>query len=179
MLSVLTKCIGPRCFTLVRDNWRPIIASYRGKACFFAYMCIQYRYVAFSCHCLYFRALLNAYTVSRSLSWYKSDWLNSAAFRPKMAEIILDPSIRDWVVFPMLIIFVCSAMLRHYVTLLLKSDTIANADELRPMWVIKLVTSSSNFVPWHRNTIKRAQITRMNSKFIDPDAYAMRKVWNH
>nr|CCA17543.1 conserved hypothetical protein [Albugo laibachii Nc14] len=75
-----------------------------------------------------------------------------------MVEIILDPSIRDWVVFPMLIIFVCSAMLRHYVTLLLKSDTIANADELRPI-----------------NTIKRAQITRMNSKFIHPDAYAMRK----
>jgi hypothetical protein len=27
-----------------------------------------------------------------------------------------------------------------------------------------------------RNTVKRAQITRINSKFVSPDAFALRKV---
>ncbi|KAG6595881.1 er membrane protein complex subunit 3-like isoform x1 [Phytophthora cinnamomi] len=75
-----------------------------------------------------------------------------------MVEIILDPSIRDWVVLPMVIIFGCSAMVRHYVTLLLKSEKMASVEQLLPM-----------------NTVKRAQITRINSKFITPDAFAMRK----
>ncbi|TYZ63910.1 hypothetical protein PybrP1_012157 [[Pythium] brassicae (nom. inval.)] len=75
-----------------------------------------------------------------------------------MVEIILDPSIRDWVVLPMVIIFGCSAMVRHYVTLLLKTEKIASVDELRPM-----------------NTVKRAQMTRFNSKYISADAFAMRK----
>lgn len=52
-----------------------------------------------------------------------------------MVEIILDPSIRDWVVLPMVIIFGCSAMVRHYVTLLLKTEKIAAIEELRPMYV--------------------------------------------
>lgn len=50
-----------------------------------------------------------------------------------MAEIILDPSIRDWVVLPMVIIFGCSAMVRHYITLLLKTEKMAAVEELRPM----------------------------------------------
>ncbi|CEG43803.1 er membrane protein complex subunit 3-like isoform x1 [Plasmopara halstedii] len=75
-----------------------------------------------------------------------------------MVEIILDPSIRDWVVLPMIIIFGCSAMIRHYVTLLLKNDKMASVEQLMPM-----------------NTVKRAQITRVNSKFIAPYAFAMRK----
>ncbi|CAH0473606.1 unnamed protein product [Peronospora belbahrii] len=75
-----------------------------------------------------------------------------------MVEIILDPSIRDWVVLPMIIIFGCSAMVRHYVTLLLKNEKMASIEQLMSM-----------------NTVKRAQITRMNSKFITPDAFAMRK----
>ncbi|KAG6973477.1 hypothetical protein JG687_00000890 [Phytophthora cactorum] len=76
-----------------------------------------------------------------------------------MVEIILDPSIRDWVVLPMVIIFGCSAMVRHYVTLLLKNEKMASVEQLTPM-----------------NTVKRAQITRVNSKFISPDAFAMRRV---
>ncbi|DAZ96304.1 TPA: hypothetical protein N0F65_008428 [Lagenidium giganteum] len=75
-----------------------------------------------------------------------------------MVEIILDPSIRDWVVLPMIIIFGCSAMVRHYVTLILKTEKLATIDELRPM-----------------NTIKRAQMTRINAKFVSADAFAMRK----
>ncbi|ETP45494.1 hypothetical protein F442_08105 [Phytophthora nicotianae P10297] len=75
-----------------------------------------------------------------------------------MVEIILDPSIRDWVVLPMVIIFGCSAMVRHYVTLLLKNEKMASVEQLTPM-----------------NTVKRAQITRVNSKFISPDAFAMRR----
>ncbi|CAI5731196.1 unnamed protein product [Hyaloperonospora brassicae] len=77
-----------------------------------------------------------------------------------MVEIILDPSIRDWVVLPMIIIFGCSAMVRHYVTLLLKNEKMASVEQLLPM-----------------NTIKRAQITRINSKFIAPDAFAVRKYY--
>lgn len=73
-------------------------------------------------------------------------------------EIILDPSIRDWVVLPMMFIIGCSSSMRHYVTQLLKSEKIAAIDEIRPM-----------------NTVKRAQVTRMNSKFISPDAFAMRR----
>ncbi|TDH69258.1 hypothetical protein CCR75_002580 [Bremia lactucae] len=75
-----------------------------------------------------------------------------------MVEIILDPSIRDWVVLPMIIIFGCSAMVRHYVTLLLKTEKMATVEQLLPL-----------------NTVKRAQITRINSKFIASDAFAMRK----
>lgn len=52
-----------------------------------------------------------------------------------MVEIILDPSIRDWVVLPMVIIFGCSAMVRHYVTLLLKSEKMASVEQLMPMYV--------------------------------------------
>lgn len=74
------------------------------------------------------------------------------------AEIILDPSIRDWVVLPMIIIFGCSSMVRHYVTLILKTQKMASVDELRPM-----------------NTLKRAQMTRVNAKFVNADAFAMRK----
>ncbi|KAJ0390009.1 hypothetical protein ATCC90586_010369 [Pythium insidiosum] len=76
-----------------------------------------------------------------------------------MVEIILDPSIRDWVVLPMVLIIGCSASLRHFITQLLKTEKIATIDELRPM-----------------NTVKRAQITRINSKFISADAFAMRRV---
>ncbi|GLE02467.1 hypothetical protein PINS_up011305 [Pythium insidiosum] len=75
-----------------------------------------------------------------------------------MVEIILDPSIRDWVVLPMVLIIGCSASLRHFITLLLKTEKIATIDELRPM-----------------NTVKRAQITRINSKFITADSFAMRR----
>lgn len=101
-----------------------------------------------------------------------------------MVEIILDPSIRDWVVLPMVIIFGCSAMVRHYVTLLLKSDKLAAVDELRPMCVgvpFRREASKSRGGltdgrrSLRRNTVKRAQMTRINSKFITPDAFAMRK----
>ena len=57
----------------------------------------------------------------------------SAKRQVTMVEIILDPSIRDWVVLPMIIIFGCSAMVRHYVTLLLKSEKMASVEQLLPM----------------------------------------------
>ena len=52
-----------------------------------------------------------------------------------MVEIILDPSIREWVVLPMIIIFGCSAMVRHYVTLLLKNEKMASVEQLMSMYV--------------------------------------------
>ncbi len=56
-----------------------------------------------------------------------------------MVDIILDPSIRDWVVLPMVLIIGCSASMRHYVTQLLKTEKIAAIDELRPMYVISFI----------------------------------------
>jgi hypothetical protein len=49
------------------------------------------------------------------------------------AEIILDPSIRDWVVLPMIIIFWSSGLVRHYVTLLLKTEKLGDKEEMRKM----------------------------------------------
>lgn len=48
-------------------------------------------------------------------------------------EIILDPSIRDWVVLPMMVLFVCSAMIRNYVSVLLKSEEVGELEEMRKM----------------------------------------------
>lgn len=100
-----------------------------------------------------------------------------------MVEIILDPSIRDWVVLPMVIIFGCSAMVRHYVTLLLKTEKIAAIDELRPMYVyasvlcrlVRTCSLTHTCASCRRNTVKRAQMTRFNSKYVSADAFAMRK----
>jgi hypothetical protein len=50
-----------------------------------------------------------------------------------MGEIILDPSIRDWVVLPMIVLFVCSAMIRNYVSVLLKSEEVGELEEMRKM----------------------------------------------
>ncbi|KAJ0406506.1 hypothetical protein P43SY_001437 [Pythium insidiosum] len=88
-----------------------------------------------------------------------------------MVEIILDPSIRDWVVLPMVLIIGCSASLRHFITQLLKTEKIATIDELRPMYG----RWRGRVVPLAANTVKRAQITRINSKFISADAFAMRR----
>ncbi|RHY04105.1 hypothetical protein DYB36_001595 [Aphanomyces astaci] len=48
-----------------------------------------------------------------------------------MVEIILDPSIRDWVVLPMILLFVCSAMARNYVSVLLKTEEVGALEEVR------------------------------------------------
>ena len=52
-----------------------------------------------------------------------------------MTEIILDPSIRDWVVLPMFAVIVLVGLVRHYVSLLLVSDKPVDVAESRSMYV--------------------------------------------
>ncbi|KDO27717.1 hypothetical protein SPRG_07345 [Saprolegnia parasitica CBS 223.65] len=77
-----------------------------------------------------------------------------------MGDLILDPSIRDWVIVPMIILFVCSAMIRNYVSVLLKTDEAGELEELRKI-----------------NTVKRAAMLRMNCHYITRSAFSMRKFY--
>ncbi|OQS02382.1 hypothetical protein THRCLA_05238 [Thraustotheca clavata] len=77
-----------------------------------------------------------------------------------MADIILDISIRDWVIVPMIILFVCSAMIRNYVSVLLKSEDAGDLEEMRKM-----------------QTVKRATMLRMNCQYVQRSAFSMRKFY--
>ncbi|OQR95011.1 hypothetical protein ACHHYP_00648 [Achlya hypogyna] len=77
-----------------------------------------------------------------------------------MGDLILDPSIRDWVIVPMIILFVCSAMVRNYVSVLLKTDEAGELEEVRKM-----------------QTVKRAATLRMNCQYIQRSAFSMRKFY--
>ncbi|EQC38610.1 hypothetical protein SDRG_04311 [Saprolegnia diclina VS20] len=77
-----------------------------------------------------------------------------------MGDLILDPSIRDWVIVPMIVLFVCSAMMRNYVSVLLKTDEAGELEELRKI-----------------NTVKRAAMLRMNCQYITRSAFSMRKFY--
>lgn len=48
-----------------------------------------------------------------------------------MTEILLDPSIRDWVLFPLVLIVILVGLLRHYATLLLNGKSKANIASVR------------------------------------------------
>lgn len=50
-----------------------------------------------------------------------------------MTEIILDPSIRDWVVLPMVAVMILIGLTRHFVSLLLKSDKPVDVQQMRQM----------------------------------------------
>ncbi|ETV80873.1 hypothetical protein H257_06329 [Aphanomyces astaci] len=77
-----------------------------------------------------------------------------------MVEIILDPSIRDWVVLPMILLFVCSAMARNYVSVLLKTEEVGALEEVRKI-----------------QALRRAGQLRMNCQYIQPSSFAMRKFY--
>lgn len=42
--------------------------------------------------------------------------------RKKMAELLLDPDIRKWVILPIVLITLMFGLLRHYITILLTND---------------------------------------------------------
>ncbi|KAH9116431.1 hypothetical protein AeMF1_009622 [Aphanomyces euteiches] len=77
-----------------------------------------------------------------------------------MGEIILDPSIRDWVVLPMILLFVAMSVARNYVSVLLKTEEVGALDEVRKI-----------------QTLRRASQLRMNCHYIQPSAFAMRKFY--
>ena len=41
----------------------------------------------------------------------------------KMAELLLDPAIRMWVILPIVLITLLFGLLRHYITVLLRNNT--------------------------------------------------------
>ena len=73
-------------------------------------------------------------------------------------DIILDPSIRDWVVLPMVLVMVLIGLTRHYVQLLLKSKKAMDVDQVQQM-----------------QTVQRSQRVRQNGKFLSASAFDMRK----
>ena len=76
--------------------------------------------------------------------------------------MILDPSIRDWVVLPMVAVMVLVGLTRHYAQLLLKSTKPMDLTQLKQM-----------------QTLKRAQRIRINGKFITSSAFDVRKVYSN
>lgn len=47
-----------------------------------------------------------------------------------MAELALDPAIRLWVILPIVLITFLVGIIRHYVSLLLQSDSNADIDKI-------------------------------------------------
>lgn len=75
-----------------------------------------------------------------------------------MEHLFLDPDIRDWVVLPMVLMLILVGMGRHYVQILIKSDSKLDAQMIRL-----------------QNTAGRAQRLRANGGYISIDAFNARK----
>jgi hypothetical protein len=76
-------------------------------------------------------------------------------------HLLLDPSIRDWVVIPMVILLVLVALGRNYVSQLIKSTPTITADDLDDLRF--------------KQVLQQAQRLRMNGRFISDTAFNMRK----
>ena len=50
-------------------------------------------------------------------------------------ELFLDSAIRDWVLLPISVVMLLVGILRHYVTLLLRSDKILDRKSIRERFV--------------------------------------------
>jgi hypothetical protein len=48
-----------------------------------------------------------------------------------MAELLLDPAIRLWVILPIVLITLLFGLVRHYVTVLLKQDQTPQRDKIK------------------------------------------------
>ncbi len=48
-----------------------------------------------------------------------------------MAELLLDPDIRMWVILPIVIITLMFGLVRHYVTVLLKNDSTPKLEQMK------------------------------------------------
>jgi ER membrane protein complex subunit 3 len=82
-----------------------------------------------------------------------------------MAEslLILDPSIRDWVVLPMVIVVILVGMGRHYVQILMKSNP--------------TITESHIAEIRCKQILQQASRLRVNGSYINPVAYQKRKAY--
>jgi len=72
--------------------------------------------------------------------------------------LVLDPSIRNWVVMPLVMMMLFMGVVRHYIQGLLKSDPVMDAGDIKV-----------------KQTVARAQRLRRFGRFVTPRAYAMRK----
>ncbi|CAB1336013.1 unnamed protein product [Coregonus sp. 'balchen'] len=75
-----------------------------------------------------------------------------------MAELLLDSSIRIWVVLPIVLITFCVGIIRHYVTQLLQSDKKVDLEQVSDSQVLL-----------------RSRILRENGKYIPKQSFNMRK----
>ncbi|KAG5183377.1 integral membrane protein DUF106-domain-containing protein [Tribonema minus] len=75
-------------------------------------------------------------------------------------HLTLDPAIRNWCLFPLMVVMILASVLRHYVPMLFQSDKPADADDQKL-----------------RQTLGRAQRLRMNGRFLHGDAYRARRTY--
>ncbi|CAM9454452.1 unnamed protein product [Ascophyllum nodosum] len=73
-------------------------------------------------------------------------------------HLVLDPAIRDWVVFPLMLMVILVGVLRHNITALLKSEKPLDKNELS-----------------YKQTLTRAKRLRGNGRFISEEAFSRRK----
>jgi hypothetical protein len=78
-------------------------------------------------------------------------------------HLLLDPSIRDWVVIPMVIMLVLVCLGRGYVTQLIKSNPVITADDLDELR--------------HKQVLQQAGRLRVNARFISDKAFNVRKAY--
>jgi hypothetical protein len=46
-------------------------------------------------------------------------------------HLVLDPAIRNWCLFPLMIVMILVSVLKHYINVLLQSDKPADVEDLR------------------------------------------------
>eukprot|EP00752_Nemacystus_decipiens_P012360 g10956.t1 len=73
-------------------------------------------------------------------------------------HLVLDPAIRNWVVFPLMLMVILVGVLRHYITALLKAEKPLEKEELT-----------------YKQTLTRAKRLRGNGRFICREAFSGRK----
>jgi len=77
---------------------------------------------------------------------------------PGVSEIILDPSIRNWVLFPIFLVMFLQGVLRQYIAVLLKDDKKTTLDAIGK-----------------NQLLRRSARLRANAPYISPAAFTMRK----
>ncbi|KAK9236747.1 integral membrane protein DUF106-domain-containing protein [Lipomyces kononenkoae] len=76
-------------------------------------------------------------------------------------DLVLDPSLRDWVLFPILLVMILVGILRHYITLLLQS----------PPKQLDLLAIRE------QQSLARGASLRSNGKLIPPTSFQSRKIY--
>ena len=76
------------------------------------------------------------------------------------SPILIDPQIRNWVLFPIFIITLLVGLARHYVQQLIKSNNTSKIKKIKPLQILT-----------------RSQRFRQNSRFLPPFAFSSRKAY--